>query len=536
MFKLKDKNLVVLIIDEKTPMPPSADFVMQAFEHSEFCDCYFFKSEVVAAFKEANFSELVVAEKRDATLEIEISDDQMSATATLHCAQGGEILTPESAKQQIETAGISQGLIDEHIEKLLGQQFESLPGSSNKAQIAKGKAPIAGKDGYLEKHVTTLAERMRTPKRNEDGSVDMRDFGKLASVKEGALLITRHLATLGTHGFNICGVEIEATPGKDCKLAAGDGTELDQKNNNLLKATISGVPVDNHNGMRVDDVFTIADVNVKSGHIDFDGSIIITHNVEPGMKVTANGDINVFGTVESAELRATGSIEIKQGCIGHQKADEQLSCVIHCKGNLEVSHAQYTYLAGNNITINKQVSHCHIKAKNHLEIGVPKSKQGKLIGGKVLDCKTMNCGEIGTEKGAPTVVMLGQSAVRLKEKADEVFNKIRSTHKALEQLESEFDKALMVEDAEQQQQLLIDISDQQSHCEKLIELLPSHASKFESATHFITKFCQLDVSFALHQNVELRIFNKVFKTARPYPPLSAHLEKNKIELTFKTSK
>ncbi len=536
MFKLNNKNQVVLTIDAENPMPPSADFVLQALDHSDFCDCFVLKADVLAAFKDADFVELVVAEKRNAHLEVAIADDKMSAKATLYCAYGGEMINLDQAKEQLSQSGLQKGIDDTQLESLLAQQFESLPGATHKKQIAKGHESQPGKDGYLEKHVTTLAERIREPKKQEDGSVDMRDFGKLASVKVGELLITQHFATLGHDGYDVVGEIIKAKPGKDCKLIAGDGAHINPKNPSQLLASIAGVPVDSNHGMRVDDVFTIADVNVKSGHIEFDGSIIITHNVEPGMKVTAKGDINVMGTVESAELSATGSIIIKQGCIGHQlKNEDTLSCVIDCKGELEVSHAQYTYLAGNNIKIQKQVSHCQLKAKNHIKIGSPDSRKGKLIGGKVLDCKTMECGEVGTEKGAPTQVYLGQSAFLLKEKADEVFEKMQSTNKLLEQLETDFDKALMVEDAEKQQELLIEISDQQAHCEKLIELLPAHAAKFEKAAHYITNFCTLEITNAMHPNVELKIFNKGFKAAREYPPLSAIIVKGKIDLAFKTT-
>ena len=68
------------------------------------------------------------------------------------------------------------------------------------------------------------------------------------------------------------------------------------------------MPVEIANGMRVDDIFTIADVNVKSGHVDFEGSVIVTHNVEPGMRINAKGDITVMGTVESGNLSAAGNI------------------------------------------------------------------------------------------------------------------------------------------------------------------------------------------------------------------------------------
>ena len=117
---------------------------------------------------------------------------------------------------------------------------------------------------------------------------------------------------------------LPAKAGESHALVAGEGTEISKNNPLELISVIAGVPVDIANGMRVDDIFTIADVNVKSGHVDFEGSVIVTHNVEPGMRINAKGDITVMGTVESGHLTAAGDITIKQGVIGHQLDDKKL--------------------------------------------------------------------------------------------------------------------------------------------------------------------------------------------------------------------
>ncbi|WP_372768855.1 DUF342 domain-containing protein [Pseudoalteromonas sp.] len=535
MFTLNNDNQVVLTVSEQTPMPPSADFIFQALANSEFADCYVLTNEVKDAFRSGEFETLVVAEKHDATLKITLADDKMSATATLTTAYGGELMSMSTALEIVNEAKVTRGFKESLLESLLGKQFESLPGKEISNVIAKGQLPTAGRNGYLEKNIQTLADRIRQPKRREDGSVDMRDFGALASVKPGDTLMTHHFATLGRDGFNVIGEVLKAKPGDEVKLIPGEGTKLSGTDNKFLVATTAGVPVDDKYGMRVDDVFTIPNVDVKSGHIDFDGSVIITENIEPGMKVTAKGDITVFGSVESAELNATGSIEIKEGCLGHTKDNDELSNKIICDGNLTISYAQYTYLQGNQVKIKSQASHCQIKAKNELMIGNPEKGDGKLIGGKVLDAKTMICGEVGTEKGAHTQIHLGHAAVLLKNRTDAIFEQVRLCNQQLQDLENDFDKALTVEDADQQQNLLIEISDKQSINEQLIQLLPNKAAKLDRAVNMLRDYCYLEVQKSLHSNVELRIFNKLLKTARSYPPLTARIEKNKIELDFKTT-
>lgn len=535
MFKRNTENKIVLIIDDANPAPPSADFVFAALANSPYANCFIYSDQVKLAFKQQNLVDLVVAEQRDAQITVKLSDDKMSATAKIVCAWGGEIVSLDKAKQAIVEQKVTRGFKQAWLDDLLGKQFSANPGDEFEAVIAQGKSPVAGKDGYLEKHVATLGERIRSPKRNEDGSVDMRDFGKLASVTPDTLLMTHHFATLGQDGFNVIGETLKPVAGKECKLKAGSGTYL-SSNQTQLFAEISGVPIDENDGLRVDDIFTIADVDVKSGHIDFNGSVVITHNVSAGMKVIANGDITIMGSVESAELIATGNIEIKQGCVGHQLKDgSSLSCVIQSKGNVHTKHAQYCAIQANNISIDTMASHCQLKAKNNLIIGDRDKRSGKLIGGKVLDAKTLVCAEIGTETGAHTIIMLDHSAVLLKQKVDDIFKKVTDSQQQIEKLEDEFNKALNIEDAAQQQELLMQISDKQTHLEQLVELLPLKAAKLESAIATLNKYCYLDVLGAMHSNVELHIFTKVLKTNRSYPPLIARLVDNKIALDFKTT-
>jgi hypothetical protein len=533
VFTLNNDNQVVLTISDQTPMPPNAESVFQALKQSEYVNCLVLTENVNKAFRNSDFEQVVVAEKHDATLSIIISDDKMVATATLTTAYGGVALSLEKAMKQIALSNVNEGVIPNQVKVLLKQQLESLPGKKISAPIARGKEAIAGKDGYLEKHVLTLSDRLNQPKLNPDGSVDMRDFGALASVQAGDKLMTQHFPTIGKDGFNVNGKTLKARSGNHVKLIASDGTALEGSANECLIATITGVPVDAKQSIRVDDVFTIKNVDVKSGHIKFDGSVVITKDIEPGMKVTAKGDITVLGSVQSADLNATGNIEIKEGCIGYLKESEELSNKIVCHGNLNVAHAQYTSLTGNQVLIKNQAHHCDVKAKNELIIGDSEHSKGKFIGGRVLDAKIMICGEIGTEKGAPVEISLGNSGLLLKNRTTQVFEVVRECKQRLENLKDEFNRALSIEDAEQQQALLIDISEQQNKNEQLVEFLPNKAARFDQAARLLRDYCFLEVHKTLHSNVTLHIFDKTFKTNRSYPPLKAKIASNKLEFDFK---
>jgi uncharacterized protein (DUF342 family) len=534
VFKLAHNGNVLLDVSEYAP--PSAAFVLEALERSTFAECKIDHDAINAYFK-SNSSEriLVVATQFDASLSVTISDDKMQAIGELTTAQGGKLLSVDDAKKELVKVGVARGYKQAYLEQLLQKQFELLPGKTAQGILAQGHLPVDGKPTQFIPRVTTLKDRLKTPTLKEDGSVDMRDFGKLASVEHGALLMSQRAATPGKEGFNVLGDVLSAKPGESFPLTAGEGTEISKTNPLDLVSTMAGVPVEVQNGMRVDDIFTINNVNVKSGHIDFEGSVIVTGNVDPGMKVNAKGDITVFGTVESGELKAAGDITIKQGCIGHQKPeDKSLTCRLISTGSVYLTHTQYCYIEGANIFIERQASHCEMKSAGLLQVGLPNLPKGKLFGGTIIDATQLIAGEIGNESGAKMIINLAASGADITANTDDCFKALAKTDEQLDTLQTALEKADALKDIEKKNQLVTKIGATQLHYCQQAEQLEQRLSALEHNLHDLLKKSCLVVNSVLHSGVEIHIFNKVFKTTRSYPPSSVNLENNKIEITFKT--
>lgn len=525
-----------MLLDVKEHSPPSAAFIIEALEKSTFCGCRVNHDTINDYFKKPNDERtLVVASRHNASLSVTVSDDKMLAIGELTIAQGGDTLNLDEAKKLLVKAGVARGYKQVFLEQLLQKQFELSAGVVTKGVLAKGRLPIDGQASKLLTQVQTLKDRLKAPKLREDGTADMRDFGKLASVEPGTILIKQQPATPGKEGFTVTGDILPAKAGESNALVAGEGTRISDKNPLELIASIAGVPVDINNGMRVDDIFTIADVNVKSGHVDFDGSVIVTHNIEPGMKVKAKGDINVLGTVESGELRAQGNIVVKQGVIGHQRDDKSLSCKIICNGDMHISHAQYCHLEGNNIFIERQASHNLMKAQELIQIGQEDKPQGKLFGGEIVDAQIVIAGEIGNESGAQMTINLAASGAAVTAETDNCFKELAKTDEQLDTLQSALEKADLVKDADKKKQLLAKIGATQQHYCKQAEQHEQRLSQLENTLHSLLSNAKLSVSKTLHSGVEIHVFDKVLKTNRNYPPCSVKLEEGKIEVEFKTS-
>ncbi|GAA58334.1 hypothetical protein P20652_0188 [Pseudoalteromonas sp. BSi20652] len=534
MFKLTNNGNVLLDVSKHPP--PSAAFLLEALEKSAFCDCKIDHDAINNFFKSGSSeSVLVIATKHNASLNVTISDDKMLATGELTVAQGGKVLDLEEAKRELVKAGIVRGYKQVFLEQLLQKQFKHTPGAIVEGVLAKGRLPSDGLATKLIATVETLKDRLKTPKLKEDGSVDMRDFGKLASVEPGAVLIRQVPATPGKEGFTVLGDILPAKPGDNKKLVAGDGTEISKINPMELVSTISGVPVEINNGMRVDNIFTIPNVDVKSGHIDFEGSVIVSRNIDPGMKIKAKGDITIFGTVESGELTAGGNITVKQGIIGHQKSeDKSLSCRLVCEGDVQVSHSQYCYIEANSIFIERQTSHCIMKAKHLLQVGQADFPKGKIFGGEILDATKLIAGEIGNESGAKMVINLAASGAEITADTDDCFKDLAKIDQQLDTLQSTLEKAEKVKDLEKKNQLITKIGATQLHYFQQAEQLEKQLSTLEHHLHELLSDASLTVNSVLHSGVEIHIFGKVLKTTRNYPPCNIKLLNNKIEIEFKT--
>jgi len=536
VFKLNSDNQVQLIISDDFPFPPSTNYVLEALNASPYCEFEVHENQITEFIKDKNEAiALIVATKKDAELTIELSEDKMIAEGTLITPKGGKMINIETAKAMVIKAGITRGYKQIYLEQLLQHQLEKPAGTKCIGVIAKGRKSEPGKDAILTKKITTLAERINAPKELENGRVDMLDLGKVSSVTPGTLLIERIPESQGKDGFTVSGETITAVAGKATKLVAAEGTEIKDNEPNKLFATQAGVPVETKDGMRVDDIYSVESVSAKTGHIDFDGSVLVTKNIEPNMKVTAKGDITVLGTVESSQLFATGNITIKQGVIGHQlSGPDELSCKIICKGDLEITHSQYTLLEAKNILIERLSSHCNLKAKNLILVGNKNKPSGKLIGGKVLDARKIKLGEIGCESGAKVELHLIQDAFKLKENTEKLIQKQIETEQHLTELQEALDKVECSKASKQKEALFNKITAQHHHWVVQAEKIHGKAALFEEYLHQLLEAAELDVSQQAYQGVELHLFDKVLQTKRCYGPCNMKLHEGKIKVDFKT--
>ncbi len=182
--------------------------------------------------------------------------------------------------------------------------------------VAEGLNVKQGKNGWVE---PLFKGGVKSVSYSEDESkVDFRTRYEIEQVDQGDIIAIIHSPVPGEEGKKVTGVEIYPDPVSRVEVNCENGTRLSEDEKQVI-ATRKGVPMYKKGRthlLRVDDIYTHkGDVDIKSGNIDFRGHFKIMGDVTEGMKVSADGDIEIGGSSSGAELLAGGSIVLKGNCI-----------------------------------------------------------------------------------------------------------------------------------------------------------------------------------------------------------------------------
>ena len=482
--------------------------------------------------------ESAIAERRDATVTIQVSDDKMSAIARLEAAYGGDSLSVRDIALAALEAGVKKGLKKETIVRLVKQAELAPPGKVFEVEIARGKMAINGRDTKFKQLARSAKDRILRPKKRADGTVDMRDLGAIISVKKGEPLMQRIPYTMGQNGYTVTGEELEAKPGEDFQLHVGEGTRLSDKDPNLLIADRVGVPKLVERGMVVDEVYQTARVDVKTGHVEFEGAVIVTGDVCDGMKIQASGDVTVMGFVDSATIISGGDVIVKQGIIGRQidngdeamSHDQELSCKVQAKGEIHSKYAQYAHLVcGGKLQLTVQALHCLTRAPE-VWVGRDDKADGKVIGGHYTLLRHLTTGVLGAPAGSPLLIQFPQATAEIDEK-------IHKVNEQLEQLSAQLPAAKKAVDevkklpksAERAQKLEQAVSHYQKVYNRFGQLNVQKENLQKERTALMESL-YVRAFERVYAGVRVEIGNDAYRTTREHGPSTIQFYERKVHV------
>ncbi|HLS06504.1 MAG TPA: FapA family protein [Bacillota bacterium] len=319
---------------------------------------------------------------------IKVSKDAMSATISCTNVKqaNDEPFNETDFHDFLRAHNIVFGIDEQAIRRLT----QKLTTSHFPMTISNGQQAINGKDGYIVYEVESDEHVKVSP----DEKLDFRDIIRIPTVKEGEKLATIIDPDEGTDGINIYGEKVRHKPGKIVKMRPGKNVTYHEADKSFYASAEGQISIDNH----LIDVQPVYEVNeslsMKTGNLDFVGSITIRGDVPTGYRVKAGGDVKIYGIVEAAHIEAGGSVFISEGLAGLQKGEIVAGGDVHL-GYINQGHVQ----TEGSLYVEQSIVHSVCVASEQVIC-----KIGSIIGGSITARQLIEAKDVGNRLSTKTSI------------------------------------------------------------------------------------------------------------------------------------
>ena len=518
-----DLNIAPDLVEEKVEVA----VILKLVHKSIFKHFFIFDENIIDAVNSYktmtadNMSTVIehqIGERRDTEISFRIAEDQLSAYLTTTVGYAGKVPSVKSLQEELNSANIKRGVSQKGLTRLVQQTSQAFPGEIFEELIAKGLAPKDGKPSRLKPLVQNALDRILKPQTVGSERVDMRNLGAIICVQKGAELLRRMPPTKGRNGFSVGGDIIVATKGEWIKFKPGDGTVISDGDKNLLVADIFGMPKFTDEIMSVDNIYVCEGVNIGSGNINYDGSVLVSGDVNEKMEIHATGDVTVNGFVESAIIHAGGDIIITESAMGKVNENTtEYSTSLTSKGNIHVQNGQGLDINCNgNVTIGRQLAYSRIHCRGKVTIGAIDKPNGNIFACTVICQDSFTAGTIGAVSGSSLSIDYSEGFNILsdrKDSLDELLKKVKqNNNRHLERINLLNSKPIpkdmkgRVDDANQLFQ----------REKKLVDRLEKKSYEMQMAKEQYQTDIQLIANKRLYPGVVVKLNNRTWRADREY--------------------
>ncbi len=234
----------------------------------------------------------------------------ISAVKSEENAGSGSDLSLEEIKIDLQANGVVFGLDDEALPGLLSD-------SGSWQQVAAGRPPVPGRDGYIEPLFKMGLQRVDYD--HGEVRVDYRKRYEIPQVEKGRVIARVYPPRSGVPGMTVRGEEIPPKPVYPVEVRCEAGAALGYGGGEI-RALCTGVPLCRRRGKQVligvDDIYRHqGDVDMESGHLVFEGHLRIAGGIKEGLRVRADGDLEIEGNSSGAEITAGGNVIFRKNCV-----------------------------------------------------------------------------------------------------------------------------------------------------------------------------------------------------------------------------
>ena len=341
---------------------------------------------------------------------VDIAEDGMSASLILPAGYDRSDLTPAYCESLLKRAQIDTQIIDQDMLTAYVEQAQSAETGRFDGLIAKAVPVEHGSDAYVDWLIKQPSSAPTNPSRqasephpvahearsSDDDAVCYYSHSIYTVVRVGDVLGEINFETTGTDGTDVYGEPVPAQPGKALQLTYDESIQI--KDANKLVAERDGILIRDDTTARVSDTLEVdANVDFRTGNIDFPHNVLVHGGVKDGFTIKASEDIEVRGLIEASNLIAGRDLRVKGGFAGRTQGRAEVAGDL-CGKYLDAVTAR---VAGN-LCIEREVINCHCTVLGDID-----SPRGSLIGGCTRVSGTVHLSELGATAHPVTELHVG---------------------------------------------------------------------------------------------------------------------------------
>ncbi len=322
-----------------------------------------------------------------------VSADSMTVEARFYPPfVNGGLLSERDIEADLMNLGIKKGIDNLQINKFLKERDYS------KTYIVANGLPVTeGKDAVIIYHFNI--EKKAKPRVNEDGIVDYHELDNISHVKPDEVVASIEKEVPGTEGYDVFGNPIYPKKVMPKRFRHGVNLKISEDGTKLYSTVAGHVTLDGDRVSVSNTYEVVADVDVSTGNIDYDGNVSVKGNVRAGFIIKATGNVEVRGIVEGATIIAGGDIILQRGMQGMRRG------VLVAGGNIVAKFLEQVYSVNSNGNIEVgAIMNTNVMAKGTV---IVQGRNGLIVGGEVKSYKLISAKTIGSVMGTATNLVVG---------------------------------------------------------------------------------------------------------------------------------
>ena len=263
--------------------------------------------------------------------------------------------------------------------------------------FVEGRKPI---DGNVQKVILDYDFTLDSGKESETGAIDFKERGFIHNIEAGVQIAHFMEEKPSIDGLDIYDVLMEAHHDDDPCYKLGKNVVVDP-DGITIRSGIRGILSNHNNTLSVSTVAEIDKVDLSTGNIEVNGSLIIRDNVAPGFSIKTEGDIYVHGNIEDAYIECAGNLIVSGGIIGGPNS------TIHVNGKMYSQFIRNANIICKGDVLSQQLVNAEIAGNDRVIILEGK---GVIIGGNVKALNGVWAKSIGSMSESKTTITVGRDA------------------------------------------------------------------------------------------------------------------------------